>query len=576
MRGIRRVSFVAAAMAVSALLVVPTPAAAVELTEAQVRVATAPALAPVAPNISNRPSMLVETDSYVYGPGTGFDVPQVTLTIENPSYDQPATLYAFWENRVSGARQYFNLHDGFSSQPRDVFGATSTPAKIFVPSLDELRLWGPDSAFGAPPAAVANAATGAYQFVVEVRDGDGNAIVARSNAMYNVVDGVQVIPGGDINGGNWTRNNAYLLAGPVYVANGVLNIEPGTFVLGDKGGQGTLIVLPEGRLNANGNAMLPIVFTSAQDVGTRTPGDWGGLVLSGNAPVNGGTREGEGDSGQFGGNDPNHNCGTLRYVRVEFAGIRFSEQNELNGIALQGCGKGTTIERVQVHYNLDDGIEFFGGTNDAKYVLITAAQDDSFDWTFGWNGRLQFGCAVQGGGAADNGIEADNDGDNPGLEPRSNPTLFNMTFVGAKGTGAQANDEGGIFLRRGTGATVRNTVIVNFADPGIVVDGDASNDLIGTLINFSHTYLFNNTGQPAPNLLTYLQGQPRVQFADPRLSNPGGITPDLAPRGGSPARGAGSAVAPPADGFFSGVNFAGCVDPNNPWIWEGWTTFADN
>ena len=319
-------------------------------------------------------------------------------------------------------------------------------------------------------------------------------------------------------------------------------------------------------------------FCATVDVlegGTRQPGDWGGLVLSGNAPVNGGSREGEGDSGSYGGNDASHDCGTLRYVRVEFAGILFSEQNELNGIALQGCGTQTEIDHVQVHYNADDGIEFFGGTNYAKYVLITAAQDDSLDWTFGWNGRIQFFVAIQGGGEADNGIEADNDGDNPNLTPRSDPTIYNATWVGAKGTGAQLNDEAGLFLRRGTAATIRNAIVVNFDDPGLIVDGPDSQALVGSELTVGHTLFFNNKGNS--NVQDYLQNEAtQVRFLDPRLPNPYGLTPDVAPLPGSPARGAGSSSNPPNDGFFEGVNFAGGVNPSDPWIWEGWTTFSDN
>jgi len=568
MRGIRRVSFTAALAVVATLLVMPTPDAAAELTAAQVQMATANALPPVTGNISNRPSMILETDSYVYGPQTGFSTPEVTVSIDNPSFNEPARLFVYWQNRVTNDTRYYTVADGFVNEERDLFGG-----KVIVPSLQDFKLFGANSAFG-PLGGQLPGATGSYQMVIEVRDDeDDNRVVARSNALYNIVDGVVQVGAGDLNGGNWTRNNVYVLTGPVYIASGTLTVQAGTVVLGSEAGQGTLIALPGGRLNANGTAMLPIIFSTTVDVGQRVPGSWGGLVLSGNAPVNGGSREGEGDSGTFGGNDPAYNCGTLRYVRVEWAGIRFSEQNELNGIALQGCGTGTTIDHVQVHQNLDDGIEFFGGTTNAKYVLITAAQDDSFDWTFGWNGDLQFGCAIQGGNAGDNGIEADNDGDNSNLEPRSNPTLLNMTFVGTKGTGAQANSEGGIFLRRGTGATIRNAVVVNFAEPGIVVDGDVSNNGLGSLINVSHSYLFNNTGNLAANVSQYIQGQPRVLLQDPRLANPDGLTPDLSPMPGSPARGAGSSTNVAG---FDGVNFAGCVDPNNPWIWEGWTTFADN
>ena len=132
-----------------------------------------------------------------------------------------------------------------------------------------------------------------------------------------------------------------------------------------------------------------------------------------------GEREGEGETGLFGGDDPNDSSGVLSYLRVEFAGVRFTEEDELNGIALQGVGSGTVVKYVQVNRNADDGIEFFGGTVNAEYVLLTGIEDDSFDWTFGWNGHVANAVAWQGLAVADHGIEADNDQDVPDREPRS-------------------------------------------------------------------------------------------------------------------------------------------------------------
>lgn len=575
MRGNRRVPSVVAALAVALVSITLAPvaaSAATVSTPAELDVATAAAFTPPVANVSNRPSMLLETDYYVYGPGTGFNAPEVTLSVDDFGYDQPATLFVYWQNRVTGQTLYYNIGAGFGAAERDLFGAVAgAPAKIFVPDLTDFRLWGPDSAFGAVPGSIPGG-TGQYQFVVEVRDANGAAVISRANAMYNVVDGVVPVSG-TIPGGNWTANNVYFLQTPVYVDGGVLNVEPGTFVLGSQANQGTLIVLPTARLEAAGTAMRPIVFSSELPVGERQAGDWGGLVLSGLAPVNGGTREGEGDSGQYGGSDPNHDCGTLQYLRVEYGGIRFSEQNELNGIALQGCGKATTVDHVQSHFGADDAIEFFGGTVDAKYVAATSNQDDFLDWTFGWNGRLQHFVAIAGGGEADHGIEADNDGDNPNLEPRSNPTIYNATWVGPKGRPIQSGASG-LLLRRGTAVTIRNAIVTSFNDVAVEIDGAESQALAGTALTIGNSFFFDFTGAAANVDLNTLGNNNST--ADPRLANPRGLTPDVSPRPGSPARGAGSFEPPPNDGFFDGVNHAGGVDPNNPWIWEGWLTFSDN
>lgn len=533
---------------------------------------------PLVPNIGNRPAILLETDYYVYGPGTGFDEPIVTVNIDNRGYDQPSTLYLYWQNRETGATMYYNLHDGLVGRERDLFGAMAdAPARVIVPSLTDFRLFGPGSALGPLPAGVPTT-PGLYQWVLEVRDADGQDAVGRGNAMYNHVNGVVEVTG-DINGSvTWVNDNAYFLRGaPTFVnAGATLNIQPGTVILGSQADQGTLAVLPDGTINANGTEDLPIVFTSELPVGERGPGDWGGLVISGNAPVSGGQRVGEGNSGNYGGDDPADSSGVLRYVRVEFAGIRFSEQNELNGIALQGVGTGTVLEHLQVHHNNDDGIEFFGGTAQAEYVLITDANDDSLDWTFGWQGKLQHFVAIQRSLENDHGIEADNDEDDFDAEPRSDPTIYNATFVG-NGPIQGASEENGWLFRRGTWVTMRNFILVNFADEAIEIADQPSIDALGVNTFIEHGVIFNNGGVATPaEALAYVNGAPGISFQNPRLPDPNSlIQPDVAPEPGSPARS--GAATPPNDGFFdTSVFYRGGVNPTDPWIYEGWTTFSDN
>ena len=130
-----------------------------------------------------------------------------------------------------------------------------------------------------------------------------------------------------------------------------------------------LVVRRNAQIMAEGTVEEPIIFTSSKEPGSRARGDWGGLIINGNAPINScsdNTEEfceafGEGGTGFYGGNDPSDDSGVLKYVRVEFAGTLVSPENELNGIAFQGVGSGTEIDYIQVHMNADDGIEFFGG-----------------------------------------------------------------------------------------------------------------------------------------------------------------------------------------------------------------------
>ncbi|HAN66285.1 MAG TPA: hypothetical protein DCQ34_08510, partial [Chitinophagaceae bacterium] len=131
--------------------------------------------------------------------------------------------------------------------------------------------------------------------------------------------------------------------------------------------------------------------------GSRTPGDWGGIVLLGNAPTNRSTTpiiEG-GINSQYGGNIPTDNSGVLKYVRIEFAGIAADPNSEINGLTLGGVGSGTTLENIQVSYGNDDAYEFFGGTVNAKNLIAFATADDDYDFDFGYTGRIQFGITLR-------------------------------------------------------------------------------------------------------------------------------------------------------------------------------------
>ncbi|MCB9637933.1 MAG: hypothetical protein H6727_03400, partial [Myxococcales bacterium] len=276
-----------------------------------------------------------------------------------------------------------------------------------------------------------------------------------------------------------TADIKWILRGAVFIGDDVksvaLRIEPGTTIVGEKQSTGVLIVRRNGKIFAEGTREKPIVFTSSQPKGQRQRGDWGGLVINGNARLNncvGGSPLGicegfgEGGTGWYGGTNDNDSSGVLRYVRVEFAGRLFSPDNELNGIAFQAVGSGTTVEYVQVHMNADDGVEFFGGTVSFKYILVTGAEDDSLDWTDGWRGNGQFFIAQQYTDGGDCGIEADNQETNFDATPRSGPTLSNLTFVGGNeaGTGAGAR------LRRGTGAKIYNAIFMNYKGACLRID----------------------------------------------------------------------------------------------------------
>lgn len=260
----------------------------------------------------------------------------------------------------------------------------------------------------------------------------------------------------------------YRLMGLVFVeGRATLSIEPGVHILGDPGS--ALIVTRDARLNARGTAEDPIVFTSAQPVGKRATGDWGGLVLLGNAPVNTPVSHIEGldredARGFFGGGVVSDSCGVMQYVRIEYAGYELSKDNELNGLTLGGCGSGTIVSHVQVHMASDDAIEVFGGSANLDHIVISRAADDGLDWDRGWTGYGQFILIQMDPRVGDNGIEADNQKADHNASPRSAPTISNLTIIGGGNPGIVQR---AMVLRHGTAGDLRNVLIADLVRDSI-------------------------------------------------------------------------------------------------------------
>jgi len=290
----------------------------------------------------------------------------------------------------------------------------------------------------------------------------------------------------------------YVIQGAVFIgqdtgsANGdaaVLTISAGTTLFGS-GGEDFIVISRGSRIEATGTQNNPIIFTSIQDIqGTVDPvndrGLWGGLIINGFAPQNdcisataaGGTAEceasGEGGSGLYGGGDPADNSGTLQFVQVRFAGNQINNDDELNGIAFQGVGYGTTCDHIQVHNNADDGVEFFGGTVNCSFMALTGNADDSLDYTDGWTGSAQFVLVQHTENAGDRAFEFDNQGGSSGDRgalPRSNPTVANFTLMGAPNSANSDSD--GILVRAGTAGRFCNGVVTGFNDDGFDIDED--------------------------------------------------------------------------------------------------------
>ncbi|KGO87312.1 hypothetical protein Q765_06500 [Flavobacterium rivuli WB 3.3-2 = DSM 21788] len=269
-----------------------------------------------------------------------------------------------------------------------------------------------------------------------------------------------------------TKDKKYLIKGQVFVNEGkTLTVQPGTVVYGDKATKGTLIIGLGGKIMAEGTATEPIVFTSALEEGTRDRGDWGGIVLLGKAKVNQASPAIEGITPAvvYGGTNDADNSGILKYVRVEFAGIELTPNNETNSITLGGVGSGTVVEYCQTSFGGDDGFEWFGGAVNGKHLIVFATWDDAFDIDFGFSGKLQYALDVRYPSYADqsgsNSIEADNGPNDNATDFLTTAVISNLTSVGPRAVSTQsvnANFQHSMDLRRRVALNVANSVFVGY------------------------------------------------------------------------------------------------------------------
>ena len=265
---------------------------------------------------------------------------------------------------------------------------------------------------------------------------------------------------GDISGAiTLDASIEYKLTGAYIVkSGGTLTIPAGT-VIKATGGTSAFIGVERGaQIFINGNSGSPVIMTSA--AAAPAPGDWGGLVIAGDAPTNKGTNITTEVGGlTYGGSASNDNSGSIKYLRVEYTGATFSNDKEFNGVSLFGVGSGTTFEYVQSYNGGDDGIEFFGGTVDGKYLVSIGSGDDSIDFADGWQGNGTNWYIAQGAKA---GIEGSNNGDDGNATPTTTTTLTNITVVGPV-------TEGALFFKEGGGNFTVSNFFVSGADLGVRV-----------------------------------------------------------------------------------------------------------
>ncbi|MGV8993179.1 MAG: hypothetical protein ACOH1O_03690 [Flavobacterium sp.] len=284
---------------------------------------------------------------------------------------------------------------------------------------------------------------------------DDAPTAASSSFVLKATDFQGKITDGDV---TLDPNVVYKLTGSLTVADGAKLIIPAGTVIEGTVGTSYIAVAQGGKIFVNGTAQKPVVMTSGAAI--KAPGQWGGLVICGKAPINKGlTASAEVSELTYGGTNSDDNSGSISYLRIEYSGYAYNSEKEFNGLSLFGVGKGTTVEYVQVYQGADDGFEFFGGTVDTRYLVSTSNEDDQFDWTEGWNGTNEFWFGKLGLGRGNRGIEADNNSNNHMAQPISNPSIKNLTLIGL---GDQGTESQGLKLRVGTKGIFENVVLSNF------------------------------------------------------------------------------------------------------------------
>lgn len=390
-------------------------------------------------------------------------------------------------------------------------------------------------------------------------------------------------------------DSIYELKGFVYVEDGAtISIEQGTVIIGDKDTKGTLIIKRGAKIHAVGTPGAPIVFTSNQAPGSRDYGDWGGIILCGRADNNqpGGEAiiEGGPDATYGGGASPNDadNSGIMQYVRIEFPGIAFQPNQEINGLTLGAVGTGTVIDHIQVSYSGDDSFEFFGGAVNVKNIIAFRGWDDDFDTDNGFRGHVQFAAALRDPNIADqsgsNGFESDNDANGTTAAPYTMPIFSNVSILGPYTVSSGAPNtqfKRAAHIRRNSRCNIHNSVIAGYPT-GLLIDGslsegdatDGTLQVRNTIVagcpsslevasgsTFDIAAWFNTSGHGNSVL---------ANVGDAGLPTLFSLTsPNMLPNGGSPLlSGADFTNSNLSDPFFQPVTFRGAFGTEN-WT-NGW------
>lgn len=304
-----------------------------------------------------------------------------------------------------------------------------------------------------------------------------------------------------------SKRNTYQLVGVVYVTNNAtLTIEPGTVIRGDDKTCGTLVITNGSKIIAEGLETDPIVFTSNKEVTERRPGDWGGIIILGKAPINtiGGIHilpfDLEPMLNHYGGQDAEDNSGILKYVRIEYSGRKLSAAKELNGLSLAGVGRKTIFSNIQISYSNDDSFECYGGDLNLNNLISYRTTDDDFDFTQGAQININNSIAIRHPFSSDvSGSRCfevdsyDKIGNTDMSKKLTKINANNITLVNM-----EENNQGlvreSIYVKENTFFNLTNSIVSGFA-PFVLLEGNIGNgDVNLSKISFKNLIVNNCNG----------------------------------------------------------------------------------
>lgn len=475
-----------------------------------------------------------------------------------------------------------------------ITGATTTPpSPISLSGTQDVKT----VTLNIPSTTVAGSTLNVFFTATDAQSLTSTAVLLA----ITVTDPMVVLEGNITADKTLDATKRYLIRGKVYVnAPATLTIPAGTILFGEKDSDGTLIINRGAKIDARGTATNPIIMTSQAPKGFRNRGDWGGLVILGkaynsngaSANIEGITASAGSENGVYGPGSgdaiDNDNSGSIQYVRIEYAGIALSPDNELNSLTLGSVGAATTVDHIMVSYANDDAFEWFGGSVNQKYLIAYSTNDDDFDTDRGYNGKVQFGLVIRDKDVADfSGSKAWESSSNSnvtaptvgGTSRHSMPVFSHITVLGPRMFGASpdADYKSAFEANSNSLIKVHNSIITGF--PTSTTFATAGATVTGNVFAANATQAAGGANPPASFATdNTLEGNVTAIFgayASGSVYN--FISPPVFQAGTSPYLT--GAIDLSADAFFENAAYKGAFGTSAATGWNytaGWINFDPN